>query len=35
MINPQRTVLELVERLAKVDSSEQADATIKIINERH
>jgi hypothetical protein len=33
MISHQRAVLELIERLAKVDSNEQADATIKIIDE--
>lgn len=33
MISHQTAILELVELLAKVDSSEQADATIKIIDE--
>lgn len=32
MINPNKAILGLVERLAKVDSSEQANATIKIID---
>jgi hypothetical protein len=34
MISHQVAILELVERLAKVDPSEQADATIKIIDEQ-
>jgi XisI protein len=33
MISHQRAVLELIERWAKVDSTEQSDATIKIIDE--
>jgi hypothetical protein len=33
MINPQTAAIELVELLAKVDSSEQSGATIKIIDE--